>query len=188
VTGLPAAERLSTTLNDVAAEIRAASWFAALGLDLTQPEADEVSRYLKALGQKPGYVATVDDWISAKRLADAPNWDRRWWDAEAKLQQNLQAKTAAAFGEPALMAALTQVMESAASIVHGAAALAATRMRAADPAWIRAAAGAAALACHQAALARLGNFGPEHAFAIKLRLFSAGRWPLGVVGDTYYLF
>jgi hypothetical protein len=49
------------------------------------------------------------------------------------------------------------------------------------------ASGAAAQACHQAALAIAAAAGPEHLFATKYRLFAAGRWPLGIVGDRFFV-
>ena len=58
----------------------------------------------------------------------------------------------------------------------------------ADPALARVAAGAAAQACHQAALALAVAAPPEHVFAVKYRLFAAGRWPLGIVGDRCFVF
>jgi hypothetical protein len=36
--------------------------------------------------------------------------------------------------------------------------------------------------------AGLALAGDMHRFAIKFRLFAAGRWPLGMVGDTFRLF
>jgi hypothetical protein len=58
----------------------------------------------------------------------------------------------------------------------------------ADQALMRVAAGAAAQACHQAALARAAGAGDDHAFAQKFRLYAGGRWPLGVVGGRLFVF
>jgi hypothetical protein len=57
----------------------------------------------------------------------------------------------------------------------------------ADPMLTRVASGAAAQACHQAALAIAAAAGPDHLFAMKFRLFAAGRWPLGIVGDRFFV-
>ncbi len=84
------------------------------------------------------------------------------------------------FGENDFLAALTAVTESASSI-HDAASACLANARLDDPGLAKAAAGAASQACHQAALASLAAAGPTHAFALKFRLFAAGRWPLGIV-------
>jgi hypothetical protein len=44
------------------------------------------------------------------------------------------------------------------------------------------------MALHEHALARLAQRGPDHLFMRKYRLFEAGRWPLGSVGQTFFLF
>jgi hypothetical protein len=71
--------------------------------------------------------------------------------------------------------------------VHGKAATAASRMGGAAKASIHVAAGAAAQAVYQLALARLAE-DDASPFESKFRLFAAGRWPLGVVGSTLVLF
>jgi hypothetical protein len=58
----------------------------------------------------------------------------------------------------------------------------------ADAALVRAASGAATMALHAAALARLAGEGPDHLFMRKCALFESGRWPLGVVGGSLHLF
>lgn len=52
---------------------------------------------------------------------------------------------------------------------------------------VHVAAGAAAQAVYQLALARLASDAAS-LFESKFRLFAAGRWPLGVVGSTLILF
>jgi hypothetical protein len=86
-----------------------------------------------------------------------------------------------------VMTALTKVTDAATRIVLGAASVAAARQGIADPALARAAAGAATQAAYQAALALAGGAQSNHPFAVKYRLFAAGRWPLGVVKNSFYL-
>ncbi|MEX0645344.1 MAG: hypothetical protein WD076_08535, partial [Parvularculaceae bacterium] len=57
----------------------------------------------------------------------------------------------------------------------------------------RLAVGAAVQAAHQAALALIAASDPEfdvehHPFAAKFKLFEFGRWPVGVVGNSFNLF
>ena len=73
-------------------------------------------------------------------------------------------------------------------MVHDAALRAAGQSGVVDPALVRAAAGAATQASYQAALVLAAGEDAEHVFAIKYRLFEAGRWPLGIAGMTFNLF
>ncbi len=111
-----------------------------------------------------------------------------WWNAEEKERLSLIERAAAQWGERSLMAALTRVTDEATRLTLGAASVAAARDGIADPALSRVAAGAATQAAYQAALARAAGAADSHPFAIKFRLFAAGRWPLGLVGDTFHLF
>ncbi|MBM3597819.1 MAG: hypothetical protein FJX35_06360 [Alphaproteobacteria bacterium] len=168
-----------------------ASWFAALGAPLSAGEDADVRTYLAGLaipGLADVAIDIVADWPSAKRIADAPDWDRRWWNGEEALRQAALQQAIARLGQGRAMAALTRVTEGASDRVHGLAASAAQRDGVADQALVRAAAGAATQACYQAALALAAEAERDHAFTAKYRLFAAGRWPLGLVGGHFFLF
>ena len=117
----------------------------------------------------------------------APDWSPAWWDREEALRQRLLAEAEARYPERVLWTALTELTTEAGEIVHGKAATAASRMGGAAKASIHVAAGAAAQAAYQLALARLAEDAASP-FESKFRLFAAGRWPLGVVGSTLVLF
>ena len=170
-----------------ASTIGRGSWFAACGEALTEGERDEAVAYLAELGLPGTPVATVAGWAEAAATTQSRDWSRAWWERETTAQQDLHGRAAAQFGEDELLAALTVVTE-AAQALHGVAALATSRAGVADPALTRVAAGAAAQACHQAALALAAKAGLDHLFAVKYRLFAAGRWPLGIVGDRFFVF
>ena len=162
------------------------SWFAACGEPLTASEQGDAAAYLAALGMPDIAVAGVALWTEATALTQNPDWSRTWWEAETRVQAELQRLGAARFGAERLLAALSQVTEAAAAL-SGAAALALSRAGIADPMLTRVAAGAAAQACHQAALAIAAAAGPDHLFVLKFRLFAGGRWPLGIVGDRFFV-
>ncbi len=130
----------------------------------------------------------MPDWRAAETATRSPAWNATWWNAEEKERLSLLERAAAQWGERSLMAALTRVTDEATRITLGAASVAAARDGIADPALSRVAAGAATQAAYQAALARAAGATDNHPFAIKFRLFAAGRWPLGLVGDTFHLF
>ena len=169
--------------------IRLASWFAAVGEPLTSAERWDARAYLAALGFSESGVEGVGDWPAAAAIAKSPGWSREWWDREEAERTRLLSVAATRQPEHELMAALSRVMELAASVTHGAAAIAAARSGIADQSLSRVAAGAAAQAAYQAALAALAaEEGGEHPFSIKFRLFEAGRWPLGISDGVFHLF
>ncbi|MBM3554731.1 MAG: hypothetical protein FJX47_04165 [Alphaproteobacteria bacterium] len=172
-----------------AAMLRGVSWFAALGEPLTEAEAHDAQAYLDALGFPDCYVGDVAGWEEAESAVKNPDWNSEWWEAEEQLRAGLIARAIeSGIEEEDLLMALTHVTSAAGEVVHGAAAVAAARSGCSDEGLIRAAAGAAAQACYQAALVLAAGDEPDHPFALKYRLFEAGRWPLGIVGATFYLF
>jgi hypothetical protein len=174
-------------VRDFAAGIARGSWFAACGEALTEGERLDAAAYLAALGMPDLDIAGVAAWNDAAETTRREDWSRTWWEAEARAQSELHGAAARRFGEERLLAVLSVVTE-AADALHGRAALAMSRTGVADAALARVAAGAAAQACHHAALALAAGAGPDHLFAAKYRLFAAGRWPLGVVGNIFFVF
>ncbi len=174
-------------LDRLKAEVRAASWFAALGEPLTGGDQADAAAYTASLGLGSFAVDLATDWPQAERLLKAPDWSPAWWDREETLRKKLLARAEARYPEHALWAALTELTTEAGELVHGKAATAAARMGEAAKASIHVAAGAASQAVYQLAVARLAGEA-DSPFESKFRLFAAGRWPLGVVGSRLILF
>jgi hypothetical protein len=171
-----------------AESLRHVSWFAATGQDLTDGERHEAADYLRAIGFPDAAIDPVSDWRAAEAATRDAQWSRAWWDAEERCRAELLARAGETHGAHPLMTALSQVTLEASDVVLGAASIAAARCAIADPALARVAAGAATQAAYQAGLALAAGAGDLHPFAIKFRLFAAGRWPLGLVGRTFRLF
>lgn len=176
----------SAGVNAVLAELRRAlaaeSWFSRLGRPLEQTEQADVRLYLDGLGLR-ATPALVAEWPQARDISSDPNWSRPWWDGEQAAQRALYAQ-AAKGGEIQLLQDLTTLMEESTGKFHAAAA----HGMGADPATVRAAAGAASQCAHQYALCYFAGPDESHFLAAKFRLFLAGRWPLCVVGDRFYIF
>ena len=168
-------------LGPLRAEVRAASWFAALGEPLTEGDLAEAQTYAGV-----GDVALVTSWPEAERFLKAQD-SLDWWEREEAERKALLARAQAEYPERALWTSLTELMTEAGNLVHGKAATAAARMGGATPPSIHVAAGAASQAMYQLAVARVAG---ETAlrFESKFRLFAAGRWPLGVKGSTLMFF
>jgi len=162
-------------------------WFAACGEDLASGERQEVRDYLAGLGLA-AEITVARDWRAAEAVTRDPGWGTHWWDAEERLRLSLLDRAQKQWGEHALMTALTRVTDAATRVTLGAASSAAARQGTADPALARVAAGAATQAAYHAALARASRADGSHPFAIKFRLFAAGRWLLGLVGPSFHVF
>jgi hypothetical protein len=174
-------------LERVKEETLAAAWFAALGEALTEGDRADADAYARALGLGALRVVQARNWPEAERVLKAPDWSHAWWDREEALRRRLLSDAEARYPERELWTALTELTTEAGEIVHGKAATAAARMGDAAKASIHVAAGAAAQAAYQLALARLAGDAASP-FESKFRLFAAGRWPLGVVGSTLVVF
>ncbi|HUA56162.1 MAG TPA: hypothetical protein VMB81_28510 [Candidatus Sulfotelmatobacter sp.] len=168
--------------------VAAVRWLGAVGAPLGAAERTAAAAYLAGLGYADTPVAGVADWTRAKALADAPDWDPGWWQAEEALRQALLAAGTARDGSGAVLAALTGVTQAVSDRAYEDATSATRRAGIADAALARAAAGAATQAAYLAALAAVADAPPSHPFFAKLRLFEAGRWPLGIVAGAFHLF
>lgn len=180
IVGLPHA-----TLEALRAEVRSASWFAALGEPLTPGERADAEAYAQALGVND--IELAHDWGEAEQRLKSPDWSAAWWEHEEALRRALLAKAERHYPERVLWTALSGLTSETGDLVHGKAAMAAARERNVAAASIHVAAGAASHAVYQLAVTRLAR-ADEPLFEIKFRLFAAGRWPLGVVGSTLGLF
>lgn len=174
-------------LDQVALEVRAAAWFAALGETLTDSDRADANGYATALGLATRDIARARTWPEAEQHLKTPDWSKTWWEREEALRRTLIAGAEASYPERELWAALTELTTEAGDLVHGKAAQAAARVGSAAAASIHVAAGAASQAVYQLALARLAEDAASP-FESKFRLYAAGRWPLGVVGSTLVLF
>lgn len=168
--------------------IPAIGWFGAVGQPLEPSEIADAESYIEGLGFLGAHVAGIESWPAAAAAAQDPDWSPEWWEAEEQARAALLEAAQGLYPEHDLMVALTHVSTKAGEVAHGKAAIAAARAGIADEALIRAAAGAAAQAAYQAALVLAADGDAEHPFAVKFRLFEAGRWPLGLVGNTFNLF
>jgi hypothetical protein len=175
-------------LTPFAASLRHVSWFAAVGQTLTDSENREAQDYAAAIGFAQARIAPASDWRAAERATRDPKWSTAWWQAEEDARAVLMRQLDSQLDRRALLAALTHVTNEASDVVMGAASVAASRDGIANQALARVAAGAATQAAYQAAIAVAARAGAAHPFAIKFRLFAAGRWPLGIVDKALYVF
>ncbi len=170
-------------------------WFGAVGRKLTAAEINDAEAYVAGIGFAEMQVAGIENWLAAAAAAQAPDWGDDWWQAEQQMQNALLEQALQLNDEHDLDVALAHVSTRAGEVAHEHAAKMAARQGVSDPALLKVAAGAAAQAAYQAALVLAARGADpeadaedEHPFAIKFRLFEAGRLPLGITGSTFNLF
>lgn len=166
-----------------------AAWFTRVGLPLPPAEIDTLDAVLRRQGLLLGAaIEAIERWSMAAAFVRASERDCAWWDQEEAERERLWEIAAATHGESALLEALDAVREDVAATVQKAAREAMARAGVEDPELLREAVAATLLAAHQDALTRLAGEGGDHFFAIKYRLFVAGRWPLGLQGGRFGVF
>lgn len=163
-------------------------WFTRLGEPLTESDRLTADLCAASLGFPDCAIGLIEEWEVAGEAAESPGFDDSSWEIEEQLTAALMDFALDAVEEHELNDALTHV-----SAVAGDAAKMAIEESAAlaghtDPALLDAAAGAATKACYQAALLLAGGGDEDHAVVFKYRLFEAGRWPIGIVGNTFNIF
>lgn len=169
-------------LGPLRAEVRAASWFAALGEPFSDGDRADAKAYADTTD-----VALVRNWPEAESFLKSPDTSLAWWDREEALRKALLARAEAQHPGRALWTSLTELTTETGDLVHGKAATAAARAGNVTTASIHVAAGAAAQAVYQLAVARLAGE-TASLFESKFRLYAAGRWPLGILGARLILF
>lgn len=181
--GLLAVSQFARMVRDVA-------WFSALGDDLDERESNLIEDYLSGLGFPDADIVVVETFEDAEEAVRNPDWDTAFWETEEQLRVGLTAEACERADEATVNLALTHVSHTAAESAAEAIAAVADQIDVIDEGLLRAAAGGATQACYHAALVLAAEDEDQetHPFALKYRLFELGRWPLGLIGTTYYLF
>lgn len=194
---LDALERELPALRRLAAFARGLSgipWFANLGEGLTPGARATAEAYADGLGFPDAAIGVLIEWEDAAAAAESLDWQSPAWEAEELLRADLTLRAGEILSDEALSLAMTliadRVVEPAREGMQQAAALSDIE----DEQLERLAVGSAVQAAHQAALVLAAaaadpDFDAEHhPFTAKFRLFEFGRWPVGVVGQTFNLF
>lgn len=163
-------------------------WFSAVGEPLQASERSECRNYLQGLTMTGLAITGVHDWPQARDISVAPNWSRQWCETERLEERRLFGIAAAKYSADAVLMRVTNLMEGSAELFQGPATVACSRAGIADPELARSAAGAASHSLHQYGIAQLADESEDHLFAVKFRLFLAGRWPMSVDDRSFYIF
>jgi hypothetical protein len=164
------------------------AWFNAVGTALGENERSECMRYLRGLGASACVLVAVSSWNEALALSNKASWSATWWERERQEERKLFEQAAANHSPDAIVLRLANLMQGSSTLFLSPAAIACTRAGISDSGIASSAAGAAAQSLHQYGLASITGQGDEHLFAAKFRLFLAGRWPLCVTDEKFYVF
>jgi len=185
---------LLTRLRRFAAGLDQVPWFSALGEPPARAVARSAEAYLAGLGFPDVDLAILPEWEDAAAAMETMDWASPAWEAEELARADLTARALEAMSEEALSLGLAFVAEQAGAAARDGAEEAASIFDVEGETMLNLAVGAAAQACHQAALALLvAGIDPDfdvdaHPFAAKYALFQQGRWPVGVVGASFNVF
>lgn len=170
------------------------AWFSKLGEAPTEGLRDAAMGYLDRLGFPDAELAILPDWGDAEGAAETEGWASPAWEAEELARADLTARALDAMSEEALEIGLRMVAERAGEACKAAMEEEAAYWDVTEEGARTLAVGAAAQASHLAALSLIAaavdpdDAADDSVFAWKLRLFMEGRWPVGVLGNTFNVF
>lgn len=171
------------------------TWFDMLGEAVSVEQRGLCHSYLDALGFPDAEIAILVDWDDAAAAAETQDWASPSWEAEELARADLTGTALEIMSDDALKLGLNVVAERAAEAAkEGMEQAMAIWDTPEEPSLQNLAVGSAVQACHNAGLALLAAaVNPEidaedHIFAHKLRLFQMGRWPVGVIGNSFNIF
>lgn len=159
-------------------------WFGRCSRPIDADDRALVQAWIDACGLSGASIRCVAGWREAAAWLRERRFVDGFWASEERLRLALRDEAALRLGEAELLERLTQATESIIDALREAAVAAAACESVLDEGLVRAAAGAAALAEHQRALAQLAGVPAAHPFFCRHRLFARGRWPLGVFDDA----
>ena len=133
-------------------------------------------------------IEIVPEWNTAGTIIRRTDFDPTWWRGEDRLAATLMDAATRTLGAEIVGARMAQIELLASNYLQTMATDTLIQSGLKDMGLGKSAAGAATIAVHHAALALAAGEPGTHPFAAKFRLFQAGRWPLGVYGDAFYLF
>jgi len=163
-------------------------WFRTLGEDPDRETVEIARAYAEALGfpeAEPGFLA---DWEEAADAAENTEVNSPAWEAEEQLRAALTDDVLAFLDEQTLEMVMTHVTGAVSETIEESATEASRDLRIFDEEFVRATSGAAVQATYQAALAAMTGAEEDHPFALRFQLFEKGRWPIGIIGNSFLIF
>ena len=162
-------------------------WFVRLGDVLSADERKDARAYLDGLGFAHAEPARVSNWEDAAAAAASLDWDSDGWAAEEGLRADLTYQALETLSDEEFEVVSSFTLSTVTPMIKAAADEMAEFSELEDRAILNAAVGSAVQATHAAMLVLLAGE-EDHAFSARYRLFTHGRWPIGVAGMTLNIF
>ena len=163
-------------------------WYGRLGEPLSAEDIAVAVGYAQSLDLGSLALQLIVDAAAAEAFSSDPEWDCRWWSREEQERKRLMSEAQANLGVEVVLDSLSAAVEPHTESSLRMAMASPLLLAVAGEALTRAASGALLMSLHCQALARLCDRGETHLFMRKCKLFSLGRWPLGVRDQTLFLF
>tara|TARA_Y100000996_G_C22330687_1_gene564338 strand:- start:49 stop:627 length:579 start_codon:yes stop_codon:yes gene_type:complete len=167
-------------------------WFRRTNQPLSIHDKELSEKYISAIGFPEANISNVSDWSEAAGIAENPNWNSNWWEAEEQLRSALLAQSLESIHDDELSHALNHVTSQTAGQSLEAVAFDKFAEELDDldyyQSFVNAAAGMAIASAYQAALVLSASAHQDHPFSLKFQLFENGRLPLGIIGNTFSIF
>lgn len=163
-------------------------WFRTLGEEPDAETARIAGEYAAALGFPEAEPAFMPDWEDAAAAAENTEFNSPAWEAEEQLRAALTDEVLLAIDGQTLEMVMTHVAQAVTEAIDDAAKEAAEYLRIEDEAFVLATSGAAAQAVYQAALVGMAGEEEEHPLSLRFQLFERGRWPIGIIGNSFLIF
>ncbi len=163
-------------------------WFRALGEDPDSETLRLARDYAQALGFPEAEPAILYDWEDAASAAENTEFNSPAWEAEEQLRAALTDEVLLAIDGQVLEMVMTHVAQALTDSIDDAAKEAAEFLRIDDESFVLATSGAAAQAVYQAALVGMAGEEEEHPLSLRFQLFERGRWPIGIIGNSFLIF
>ena len=163
-------------------------WFRALGEDPDSETVRIARDYADALGFPEAEPAFLYDWEDAAAAAENTEFNSPAWEAEEQLRAALTDEVLLAIDPQVLEMVMTHVAQAITEAIDDAAKEAAEFLRIDDESFVLATSGAAAQAVYQAALVGMAAEEESHPLSLRFQLFERGRWPIGIIGNSFLIF
>ena len=167
-------------------------WFRRTNQPLSIHDKELSEKYISAIGFPEANISNVPGWSEAAGIAENPNWNSNWWEAEEQLRSALLAQSLESINDNELSHALNHVTTQTAGQSLEAVAFDKFAEELDDldyyQSFVNAAAGMAIASAYQAALVLSASAHEDHPFSLKFQLFENGRLPLGIIGNTFSIF
>ena len=173
-------ETFSSTISNI-------PWFTKIGEKIKDNHKIFISNYIKFFNKNIN-TYNVGTWKEAISLLNSEKWNKGLWEKEEKEKINLYNFTFNKYPQENLFKKLNKVTKESSKILENCNFKGLNNNDLNYEYYSKVAAGSAALACYQMALAIAANKNDQHIFVSKFELFRLGYWPLIITDNTFNIF